>query len=179
MSNEMMIGKIKRISKAIAVILKVCQIFCYIGLGVLASAIVYIGVVGGLDSVIMSSRVTIMPPLSKEMLAELGQGNTIVMCIVGMIKVGLYLAIFIFARKIFVEVTRSDTPFAYIHVKRMRIIALLMFIANTFSESAQGSSLNVRWELNLVGIIAAFIIWGFSYIYEYGCRLQQESDETL
>lgn len=51
----------------------------------------------------------------------------------------------------------------------MRWIALLIFLA---------SFINL-FSIQLTGWMAALLIWCVSAVFDYGCQLQQESDETL
>lgn len=177
MNNEDVIDKIKKVSHTIAVLLKICQIASYIGLVFLAVIMIYMGINQGLNPIVKSDNLTIQAPLSKEILMSMGLKNLYLICIITGIKMGLYLGVFIVSRKIFAEVSVNDTPFEMVHVKRMRMISIMMLVANIICVTAQ--SYGISWGIDAAGIIGSFIIWGFSNIFEYGCRLQQESDETL
>lgn len=67
------------------------------------------------------------------------------------------------------DISQHETPFEQIHVKRMKRIAVLIFIA---------SFVNVLTIQANEWLIAA-VVWLLSMIFDYGCLLQQESDETL
>lgn len=88
--------------------------------------------------------------------------------IVLLIKTALYLVVLWIVRSILLDISRRSTPFESIHVKRMRRIALLIFIASFINTGIQ-----------IADWCVALVVWFLSMVFDYGCALQQESDETL
>ena len=91
----------------------------------------------------------------------------LIVCVVA--KLALYFAVLTIAGRMFRDFSREDSPFRQIHIRRMRWIALLIFLA---------SFINL-FSIQLTGWMAALLIWCVSAVFDYGCQLQQESDETL
>lgn len=84
-------------------------------------------------------------------------------------KCGLYLAVMGTLRRMLRDISRSETPFEQIHVKRMKRIAILVFIASFVNFLSIQAN---EW------LIAA-VVWLLAMVFDYGCLLQQEADETL
>ncbi len=88
-------------------------------------------------------------------------------CIVA--KCGIYLAAMENLRYILRDISHSETPFEAVHVRRMKRIAILIFAGSFINFlSVQGN----EW-------LVAVLVWFLSMIFDYGCELQRESDETL
>ena len=92
--------------------------------------------------------------------------------------------------KIFQEVSKGRSPFTRLQVNRLRLVAVallayavLEFVMTcTVSLAQQGwmrSSLGSVPTLNLFPIIAAAVVFAFSFVFKYGVLLQELSDETL
>lgn len=88
----------------------------------------------------------------------------------------IMLVLFHIASGIFREIEKSQTPFITKIVKEIRVVSILFFILSTFPQMSDGS---LTFGINAIGIIGGLLIWCLSYIIQYGCILQQESDETL
>lgn len=84
-------------------------------------------------------------------------------------KTAMYLAVFEHIRRILRDVASHDSPFEQIHVKRLKRIALFIFL---------GSFVNFI-SIQINEWIVAFVVLFLALIFDYGCQLQQESDETL
>lgn len=96
---------------------------------------------------------------------------------------------------IFSSAAKGDSPFSMVQVKRLRIIAVLLLIyAALESVNAvnvglmQFDGINSGYisasesaivAVNFAPIIAAAVIFAFSYVFKYGVLLQEFSDETL
>lgn len=97
--------------------------------------------------------------------------------------------------KVFSDTARGETPFAMIQVKRLRLIALMLIIyaaldiftvSNTASLQFNGvdsgfisTNENSFLAVNFTPIIAAAVLFAFSFVFKYGVLLQELSDETL
>lgn len=84
-------------------------------------------------------------------------------------KCGLYLAVMETIRRMVRDISRRETPFEQVHVKRMKRIAIMVFI---------GSFINFL-SIQVNEWLIAAVVWLLAMIFDYGCVLQQESDETL
>lgn len=89
---------------------------------------------------------------------------------------------------IFRRFKRDNTPFVPYIGNGLRIIAIamfvgyiLMFFAHIFADNIAGAAPPNEYNGSINGssmiIVSIFIM--LSYIFDYGCKLQQESDETL
>ena len=74
-----------------------------------------------------------------------------------MAKLALYFAVLTIAGRMFRDFSREDSPFRQIHIRRMRWIALLIFLA---------SFINL-FSIQLTGWMAALLIWCVSAAVSY------------
>ena len=82
--------------------------------------------------------------------------------------------------KLFKNINKNDTPFTYDNVDYIRRIAFLMIIniilpaiASAVIELILKVDLNIHFgAYNLIEILALYVL---VYIFEYGCKLQQDS----
>ena len=99
-----------------------------------------------------------------------------------------------FAAEIFDKFRKGQTPFQYDVADKMKgaAISLLIFSAiaqvlcliyntlisnNVFTAELEHISINGNIDLNV--FLFGILIYAFSYVFSYGAKLQQESDETL
>lgn len=71
-----------------------------------------------------------------------------------------------FLGKVFAEIKESYTPFRPEIVRNLKVVFVLVTV------------LTLRSSL-LIGAIVGFSFWCMFQIFEYGCELQKQSDETL
>lgn len=87
-----------------------------------------------------------------------------------MITMGVYMAILAvlmhYIGKVFRDIREGYSPFQQSIVKNMRIAFVIITLI----------SLNSSF---LIGALIGFSLWCVVYVFQYGCRLQRESDETL
>ncbi len=95
-----------------------------------------------------------------------------------------------YMRRIFGRLKRSDTPFKYDIADKMKglgyllcgggiVGALLFLISNLLIDKLEN---NWFWDATAFGfvfMVVGLIFIAFALIFEKGCKLQQESDETL
>lgn len=115
-----------------------------------------------------------------------------VLCIVyGAIAAGIFLVLI----AIFSDASNGDSPFTMKQVKRLRIISAMLvlyavvdFVASASMPFTRVDNLGLGYAaitaktvipINFTPIIAAAIIFSFSYVFKYGVLLQKLSDETL
>lgn len=89
------------------------------------------------------------------------------------------------ALKIFKDIGNEHTPFSVKHIKRMRIIALILLINSAFVPLSAlvlrllVPDLNFSRGLIIYMIVGAVLFYLLSIIFEHGASLQQQADETL
>ena len=71
-----------------------------------------------------------------------------------------------FIVRIFQRICDDYSPFLPKNIKDLKAVSLLATLL--ILQSSIG-----------LGVIAAFIFWGITQLYEYGCELQNQADETL
>ena len=96
--------------------------------------------------------------------------------------ISIIIAILLLRRveKLFKNINNNDTPFTYDNVEHIRRIAFLMIIniilpavASAVIEIILKVDLNIHFgAYNLIEILALYVL---VYIFEYGCKLQQDS----
>lgn len=97
------------------------------------------------------------------------QMAAVVVAVALLAKIVMTMVILQLLRLILKDIAAEGTPFSQIHVRRMRYIAILVAVGafiHTFSST-------------ISDLTVALVIWLLAMIFDYGCVLQQESDETL
>lgn len=158
-SNEK-IRRLQKISRVTFVVLTVLQVL----LVLTAVAVVLAGIFCG--GTFASKLNQLFSAVAQDVLTA-GALVFLILCVV--VKLALYFAVLTLAGRMFRDFSREDSPFRQIQVQRMRWIALLIFVA---------SFINL-FSMQITSWIAALLIWCVSIVFDYGCQLQQESDETL
>lgn len=109
---------------------------------------------------------------------------------------GVSIAImFIVFIKILSDVSKGESPFTMMQVKRLHMIAGLLllygvldFAVSLNTAAAQLSGLDTGYIsvngnaivfLNFAPLIAAAVVFAFSFVFKYGVLLQELSDDTL
>ena len=87
---------------------------------------------------------------------------------------------------IFSDIAITYTPFKTEYVNRIKHVAflalLICIIGNVFEaigETLLYSTNITTININFIGFVQALVIYCIAHIFEYGCQLQQQSDETL
>lgn len=84
-------------------------------------------------------------------------------------KCGIDVTVLILTRRMLRDVARTESPFSLIHVRRLRTMTALILV---------GSFVNL-FSIQVGEWMLALVCWVLSLMFDYGCVLQQESDETL
>ncbi len=108
------------------------------------------------------------------------------------VSIAAMLIVFI---KILSDVSKGESPFTMMQVKRLRMIAGLLllygfldFAVSLNTAAAQLSGLDAGYIsvsgnaivfLNFSPLIAAAVVFAFSFVFKYGVLLQELSDDTL
>ncbi|MBP5605844.1 MAG: hypothetical protein J6X60_09935, partial [Ruminiclostridium sp.] len=102
---------------------------------------------------------------------------------------GLSVVILLYLLSIFGELKQSDTPFVYGVTKKMKALSGILVsggaLGNVFPllglflhiEGSEGFMIAYAFSGFLMIVGAAF--GAFTFVFGHGCKLQQESDETL
>lgn len=160
MNSNQKMRKLQKTSHVISIILTVFQVLLALtALGVILAGIFY-------GSIFAEKLNFLFSTVAQDVFTS-GTLILLILCVV--IKMGFYFAVLTLANQIFRGICQEGTPFRAVHVQRMKWIALLVFIA---------SFINL-FSIQLTGWTAALLIWCSSMVLDYGCQLQQESDETL
>ena len=97
-----------------------------------------------------------------------------------------------FAIALFKEIETGDTPFRYSIADKLKGLSnailggsiifaapyLVSYLVNAFTETGEPQT-NACAVIMLGGLFLGVLFKALSYIFSYGCKLQQESDETL
>ena len=97
------------------------------------------------------------------------------------------------ARKIFDVFKSGESPFRYDVADKMKgaataiisanlinfAIGLVYFAVGGFMKLNNGEVFEMDFNFDLGSLILGILIYAFSYVFNYGAKLQQESDETL
>lgn len=174
--------KIKNLSKKITVILKLGFIVSII---IVMLALVAIGI-------LMFSREDLKSSFVAAFEVTANNGTTIsiapksllIMFVFMLIDTLLISAMIFIIHTIFNDIKKGDTPFMHQNTTRIKciaIIAVILSIVGSYSDALIDYYTigELTWRVNVIGLIIGIILYCISFIFSYGCDLQQESDETL
>lgn len=94
-------------------------------------------------------------------------GITAIGCAIGAFFCAVATVFFEFLRNIFTTLKESDTPFNEVMLRKIKISGIVLAVA-AFLASGVGAC-----------AIVALVVWCIYCVFDYGCSLQKESDETL
>ncbi len=169
------IEKIKSISKAFAVLSKIARIFCFVGIGVLTSGILFLMLFGNMDLIVLNGSAVVHSPFEMLALEGLDQWHIVFMASAGITSFILLAILFRHSRDLFRDISVDGSPFEMKQVKRIRKIAIFYLIISLMNFEG----VTPDFSVNFAGILGALMFWCISLIFEYGCELQKQSDETL
>ena len=167
MNKETKLAQLKSTSKVFAVIAKVLEIVCYVGAGICGAGIIATAT----EAFSLGFKFVEVGPEDKifSMLSENMETKTALIIFMALLIVFLLLAAFLIRKvgSLFRNINENYSPFVPENVKLIKVIAII-FAVITFIE---------------VGIFPAvftgFLIWSIALLFDYGCELQNESDEIL
>jgi len=165
--------RIKSMSKVLSIILKISRITCYIGIGISVVAIIF----GNTELLVLNGNVILHNPFTSSNISNIDKKQLITIVISGIITLALVAKLFRQAENIFKDIDVDSSPFEMKQVKRIKRVAILYLIISLINLQISATSIVI--SLNLVGIVGALMFWCIALIFEYGCALQKESDETL
>ena len=176
-SSNAITYKIKSMSKALSIILKFARIFCYIGIGISVSGVIYLLIFGNIDLFVLHGDVIIRSPFTDSSLNDMDFKQLLTTAVVGIIGMALMSHLFLQAQNIFKDISKDGSPFELKHVKRIKRVAILYLIISLLD--SETSVVSISMSFNMVGIVGALMFYCIALVFEYGCALQQESDEIL
>lgn len=104
-------------------------------------------------------------------------------------------AMFLAFTSIFSDVSKGRSPFEMVQVRRLRTIAGLLLVYAILDTAITGNSTllqtngmdsgyvsmngNTITTFNFAPLIAAAVVFAFSFVFKYGVLLQEFSDDTL
>ncbi|MDD4124929.1 MAG: hypothetical protein PHW77_04295 [Eubacteriales bacterium] len=167
-----------------SIVLKVIYIVVCIGVGFLVAGLIFLSVNGSANEIHIGDSINISLPFTYEEIGYGGFPQLIAGCILNIIAGVLGLIIIKNAYMIFKEISVTARPFEKIYVKRLKTIALIMIISNFglsfirgITESIMGGKIG-NW-FQTYDIFTAVLIYCLALIFDYGCDLQKQSDETI
>lgn len=168
------IDRIKKTSRLLVVFFKLAKIACKIGIGVFA---VGVALCFKIPLVFRHGKPVLYSPFSLYDLTGIEEKQLVLMLSAGITVLILLTFLFRLAISIFKDISMDETPFQMKQVARIKKIAILYFVISLMDFGVK--QISFTFTLNLIGILGGLMLWGIALIFEYGCELQKESDETL
>lgn len=175
-------AKITRTSKWISALLKIVGVITLI---VVIASILGIGILIASGGDLQNTFISAFTVTSGSNELVITSVNTVILSLIYMTLVSLcMLAILYQTHLIFRDVSKEGTPFQHKHIQRIKMIAYFVgFLGILVSvvDSLIDSNMMNTYTLNIdfTSILVGFIIYTLALFFEYGCELQQLSDETL
>ncbi len=167
MNKEIKLANLKKTCKVFAVISRILEIVSYIGAGISAASIIalfagskYLGVkIDGTDQ--LDSFFLVL----REHLNENAAWTVfLVILTVLLLLSGLVI------RKVgdlFRNINKEYSPFVPENVRLIKVIAIIFAVVTLI-------------EIGVIpALMTGFVIWAIALLFDYGCELQNESDEIL
>lgn len=100
------------------------------------------------------------------------------------IQLALILVLLLTLNKMFTDISKSHSPFEekqVLRIKRVALLTLIICILSNAFDFIGGYIVKgvIAPGINLFWIVIAIVIYCLAFIFDYGCKLQTESDETL
>ena len=167
MNKETKLANLKKTCKVFAVISRILEIVSYVGAGISAASIIaiftninYIGVkIDGTD------QIDSFFVLLREQFNETAAWTiflivlTVLLLLFGLVirKVG----------DLFRNINKEYSPFVPENVRLIKVIAVIFAVVTLI-------------EVGVIpAIMTGFVIWAIALLFDYGCELQNESDEII
>ncbi len=173
--------KIRNASKKMTVILRIGGVISSI-IAVLALIGIYI-LIFSKEDIKMSFLSAFHVTANNGTIIELSLQQLLLMFAFMLVDAILITIIILFVHAIFNHI-QGDTPFSHqntIRIKKIAIVTIILSIVGSYSDALVDyyTIEQLTWKMNVVGLIVGIIIYCISLIFDYGCELQQQSDETL
>lgn len=164
--------RIKKVSGVLNTLVKVAKTICIVAIVILFVAIGWYMIAGDVDLLALNGNVVLHSPFDwGNRGGEMEVWEKIFVFVSIAVNLIFTERLLEQARMIFSDISEADTPFEFKHVERIKKIAIFFLVISCIDESTIG--------IDFTGIVGTGIIWLMAMIFEYGCELQQEHDETL
>lgn len=174
--------KIAKTSKVVAIVLKVGFILIAIAMGMLLLGMVILGFSN--TELSQSLQQTFNITVQNASAVGIAVRNLVMVFGLGMIELAIIFMIFRTMYKIFRAISLDHTPFRSENAKSMKKIAILIIVmglvdsvASFLADKLLGPQAD--FGIDFMWLVMAAVIYCIALIFDYGCQLQQQSDETL
>lgn len=101
-----------------------------------------------------------------------------------LVDTALLAAIIFLVHAIFSDIGKGCTPFSHrntMRIKGVAVISIVLSLIGGFSDAFVDYYTigELTWSVNVVGLVIGMAVYCIALIFDYGCELQRESDETL
>ncbi len=151
---------------------RICNIAKYVVLaGIILSAVILVGVIGLLAMMFSDPTMTA---------DNVGRNESFFLFGVALVNQIISIILFYYLYQLTKSLGSENSPFISENVWLLKKMAILLFAGWTLVTVA-GLTISVLWSLPITGIngdalLMAGIIYVISLVFEYGVRLQEESD---
>ena len=151
---------------------RICNIAKYVVLaGIILSAVILVGVIGLLALMFSDPTMTV---------ENMGRNESFFLFGVALVNQVISIILFYYLYQLTKSLGSENSPFISKNVWLLKKMAILLFGGWTLVTVA-GLTISVLWSLPITGIngdalLMAGIIYVISLVFEYGVRLQEESD---
>lgn len=172
--------RIQTISHVMEILTKICTVAAKIGIVAIILTVLFLFLCGDMDLLVWRGNVIWHSPIQLD--TEFGGINTwdSVFGLIGVMVKLIFIVMFLNQVKmIFADLQMDETPFQEKNVGRLRKIAIFYLVMSLVDVENAGGLEGVSISFSMMSIIGAGMFWLISMIFEYGCELQTEHDETL
>lgn len=173
--------RIHTISHVLEILTKICVVAAKIGIVTIILVVLFLLLCGDMDLLVWRGNVIWHSPIQlpdvdfhgintwNSVFGLIGVMVELIFTVMFLKQVGVILA----------DLQTDETPFQEKNVGRLRKIAIFYLIMSAIDVENLSGPESVSIGLSMMGIIGAGMFWLISMIFEYGCELQTEHDETL
>lgn len=151
---------------------RICNIAKYVVLaGIVLCVLILAGIIGLLVLMVLDPATNV---------ANLGRNESFFLVFVGFVNQVISIILFYFLYQLTKSIGSENSPFISENVWLLKKMAVLLLVGWVLVTAA-GIVLSLLWSLPISGIngdalLMAGIIYVISLVFEYGVRLQEESD---
>ncbi|MDO5846305.1 MAG: hypothetical protein Q4Q04_05210 [Methanocorpusculum sp.] len=184
--------KIEKSSHTACIVLRIARVCVW----VLAAALLFIALVSGIIYLGLGGEEFMNAMDGGEMVSDLAgvtgsySADTVIKLLIvatfsAVVYLGLLLGLLYTAGAFFSATRKALTPFLVENAERIRIMAVLILLASvvpTLMDAVSSLIIGLKPDLftfSLEGLILSIILFCVGVLFEHGCHLQQEADETL
>lgn len=171
--------KLQKTSRTISVFLSIGKVSSIVGMVLAATGLLF-GLVGRPDiqAKFMGVDIYTQAPNSHIFLPLM------IVAVIAALAVGAVICDLL--GRVFGDISRTGVPFNPLHggrIKKVAWLSLALSVLVGISENLAGlctsGPVSVTGGIDLMTLLFVAVIYCLAYVFDYGCKLQQESDETL